>query len=37
VAAMLWGAALVFLSVSGVVIYWQMRRPGATGWRRWFW
>jgi uncharacterized iron-regulated membrane protein len=37
VAAMAWGLALVLLAVSGVVIYLQMRRPGATGWKRLFW
>lgn len=37
VAAMLWGIALVVLTISGVVVYWHMRRPGATGWRRLFW
>lgn len=37
VFAMLWGSALVFLVVSGVVIYLQMRRPGARGWKRVFW
>ena len=37
VAAMTWGTALVLLAGSGVVIYLQMRRPGATGWRRLFW
>ena len=37
VLAMGWGLALVLLTVSGGVIYWQMRRPGATGWKRLFW
>ena len=37
VVAMLWGTALVLLAVSGTVLYWQMRKPGATGWRRFFW
>jgi uncharacterized iron-regulated membrane protein len=37
VMAMLWGLALVALTISGVVLYLQMRRPGATGWRRFFW
>jgi len=37
VAAMLWGLSLVGLSASGVVIYFQMRRPGNTGWKRFFW
>ena len=37
VMAMIWGLALVLLCISGITIYWQMRRPGATGWRRLFW
>jgi len=37
VGAMLWGTALVLLAISGLVVYWQMRRPGATGWKRVFW
>lgn len=37
VAAMVWGLALVVLSVSGAVLYLQLRRPGSTGWRRVFW
>lgn len=37
VAAMIWGLALVVLTITGVVVYWHMRRPGATGWRRFFW
>ncbi|MCB9878725.1 MAG: PepSY domain-containing protein [Planctomycetes bacterium] len=37
VVAMLWGLALVVLTVTGAVIYLQMRRPGAKGWRRIFW
>jgi uncharacterized iron-regulated membrane protein len=37
VAAMSWGLALALLAISGLVIYWQMRRPGATGWKRVFW
>jgi len=32
-----WGVALVLLTVSGVVIYLQMRRPGAKGWKRFYW
>lgn len=36
-AGMACALALLFLTVSGVVIYLQMRRPGATGWRRVFW
>jgi uncharacterized iron-regulated membrane protein len=37
VLAMGWGLALVLLTASGFVIYLQMRRPGATGWKRFFW
>lgn len=29
--------ALLFVTISGVVIYLQMRRPGSRGWRRLFW
>ena len=37
VFAMFWGAALVLLSLSGVLIYWRMRRHNATGIKRVFW
>ncbi len=37
VCAMLWGTALVAAVVSGLVIYFKMRRPGLTGLRRAFW
>lgn len=37
VFAMGWGATLVWLTVSGLVIYWRMRRRGATGIERFFW
>jgi uncharacterized iron-regulated membrane protein len=37
VFAMFWGAALALLTISGVLIYFQMRRPKATGLRRFFW
>lgn len=37
VLGLFWGCALVFLTVSGAVIYWQMRRPGVTGWRKILW
>ena len=37
VFAMFWGAALAVLSFSGVLIYFQMRRPNTTGLRRLFW
>jgi uncharacterized iron-regulated membrane protein len=32
-----WGASLVLLVLSGLVIYWQMRKRDAKGWRRVFW
>ncbi|MBX9583849.1 MAG: PepSY domain-containing protein [Gemmataceae bacterium] len=32
-----WGLALVGLLVTGLVIYWAMRRPGPTGLGRLFW
>ena len=35
--AMGWGLALFLLTISGVWIYWLMRRPGATGIKRIFW
>lgn len=35
--AMLFGAALLFVTVSGIVLYLQMRKPGAVGLRRVFW
>jgi len=28
---------LVALTVTGLIIYWRMRRPGAVGWKRIFW
>ncbi|HEX5051967.1 MAG TPA: PepSY-associated TM helix domain-containing protein [Planctomycetota bacterium] len=37
VVAMGWGLALVLLTLSGTVIYWQMRRPGGRGWKRFYW
>lgn len=37
VVAMFWGLALLLMSVSGVWIYWSMRRPGGEGLRRFFW
>jgi len=37
VFAMGWGLALIWLTASGLLIYWRMRRPGAAGWRRVFW
>jgi uncharacterized iron-regulated membrane protein len=37
VAGTAWGFGLVGLVVSGLVIYAAMRRPGLTGWRRFFW
>jgi uncharacterized iron-regulated membrane protein len=35
--AMLWGTALFVVTVTGLVIYWRMRRPGAVGAKRVFW
>jgi uncharacterized iron-regulated membrane protein len=37
VFAMVWGAALAFLTVSGFVIYLSMRRKNASGLKRIFW
>lgn len=37
VLGLFWGSALLFLTVSGVVIYWQMRRFGATGLKKILW
>jgi uncharacterized iron-regulated membrane protein len=37
VGAMLWSIALISAVVSGVVIYFKMRRPGLKGLRRIFW
>ena len=37
VFSMAWGAALIALLVTGVVIYFAMRRPGRTGLGRLFW
>ena len=34
---MLWGTALVFLTVSGFIIYMTMRRRNLTGVQRVFW
>jgi uncharacterized iron-regulated membrane protein len=37
VLSMLWGLSLVLLTVSGLVIYWRMRRRNAAGLQRFFW
>jgi uncharacterized iron-regulated membrane protein len=37
VFAMFWGLGLVVAVVTGIVIYFKMRRPGLTGIRRMFW
>ena len=37
VLAMGWALALVWLTISGLVIYWRMRRRGVTGLQRVFW
>ena len=37
VAAMLWGLSLTAMSVSGIVVYFTMRRPNRTGLQKVFW
>ena len=37
VLSMFWGLALAVLSITGLIIYLRIRRPGATGWKRVFW
>jgi uncharacterized iron-regulated membrane protein len=37
VVAMFWGLALAVLTVTGLLIYWRMRRRNATGIKRFFW
>lgn len=37
VLAMGWGGVLVWLTLSGLVIYWRMRRRETSGWQRVFW
>jgi uncharacterized iron-regulated membrane protein len=37
VFAMFWGLAMVILTLTGLIIYWRMRRPNAVGWKRVFW
>ena len=37
VASMLWGLALALMTLSGLVIWWRIRRRGATGIRQLFW
>lgn len=37
VGSMLWGLALAVLSITGLIIYLRIRRPGATGIKRVFW
>ena len=37
VVAMFWGAGLAFLSASGLIIYWTMRRRNAAGLQKVFW
>ena len=36
VFAMLWGLALVVLTLTGTWLWWRLRRREATGWRRFF-
>ncbi len=37
VVAMMWGLCLALLTISGLLIYWRMRRRDATGLKRFFW
>lgn len=37
VVAMAWGLCLALLTISGIAIFWRMRRRDATGFRRYFW
>jgi uncharacterized iron-regulated membrane protein len=37
VVAMFWGLSLVWLTLSGLLIYWRIRRRGAVGLKRFFW
>lgn len=37
VFAMLWGSALAFLGVSGLIVYFAMRRRNPVGWQKVFW
>jgi uncharacterized iron-regulated membrane protein len=37
VGGMLWGLALAILSITGLIIYLRIRRPGLTGIKRVFW
>ena len=37
VVAMFWGLALLVINVTGLIIYFMMRRPNVTGLRRVFW
>jgi len=37
VAAMMWGVSLIVVTISGIVIYWSMRRKNASGIGRYFW
>ncbi len=34
---MIWAVALAFLTISGVWIYWTMRRKSPVGWQKVFW
>jgi uncharacterized iron-regulated membrane protein len=37
VVSMLWGLSLAILSITGLIIYLRIRRPGLTGIKRVFW
>ncbi len=36
VGAMFWALSLIALTISGIAIFWRMRRKDVTGWRRYF-
>jgi len=36
VVAMFWALSLMLLTISGLAIFWRMRRTNVTGWRRYF-
>jgi len=33
---MFWALSLMLLTISGLAIFWRMRRTNVTGWRRYF-
>lgn len=36
VVAMFWALSLMALTISGIAVFWRMRRMNVTGWRRYF-